>query len=93
MFERKITFSSKLKLQNHFDELAKSRSFWINKSIGFYSEDRRAMKEFIPENSRVLEIGCGNGQLIASLNPSYGLGIDISKNMIECVKKAVFIHK
>ena len=40
------------------------------------------MQEFISKDSKVLEIGCGNGHLLASLNPSYGLGIDISKGMI-----------
>lgn len=67
----------------HFDKLAKHRNYWINKSQGFYSEDIKSMKEFIPSNSKVLEIGCGNGNLISALNPSYGLGIDISKGMIE----------
>ena len=51
----------------------------------FYFEDILCMKEFIRE-SKVLEIGCGNGHLLAALNPSYGLGIDISKGMIHEAK-------
>ncbi len=37
----------------------------------------------IPPGRRVLEIGCGQGDLLASLRPSYGLGIDFSPVMID----------
>ena len=69
-------------VKNHFDNLALERSTWIQKSRGFYLEDIRFMQELIPFGSSVLEIGCGNGNLIGSLKPSYGLGIDISPKMI-----------
>ena len=95
MLKKKIS-SSKVILQKHFDDLAASRDYWIKKSLGFYSEDIRAMKELIPENSNILEIGCGNGQLIASLKPNHGVGIDLSKKMIECAREThlniEFIH-
>lgn len=83
-------------IQNHFDKLASSRDIWIKKSKGFYSEDIRCMKELIPSESKVLEIGCGNGHLLSSLKPSYGLGIDISREMIikakEKNKNLIFIE-
>ena len=37
----------------------------------------------IPEGARVLEIGCARGDLLASLKPGFGLGIDFSDLMIE----------
>ena len=36
----------------------------------------------IPEGVRVLEIGCGAGDLLAALRPNFGLGIDFSPEMI-----------
>ena len=36
----------------------------------------------IPPGARVLEIGCGTGELLAALKPSYGVGVDLSPNMI-----------
>ena len=69
-------------IKSHFDKLASTRASWIMRSKGFYFEDIRAMKELIPAEAKVLEIGCGNGNLLGSLNPSYGLGIDISSEMI-----------
>ena len=38
-------------------------------------------------NQRVLEIGCGMGNLLASLQPSHGVGIDFSPEMIARAKK------
>lgn len=37
----------------------------------------------IPPGMRVLEVGCGQGDLLASVRPSYGIGIDLSPLMIE----------
>jgi SAM-dependent methyltransferase len=37
----------------------------------------------IPEGKRILEIGCGNGRLLAALRPSCGVGIDFAPEMIE----------
>ena len=40
----------------------------------------------IPEGSRVLEIGCARGELLASLKPSYGVGVDFSPDIIEIAR-------
>lgn len=40
----------------------------------------------IPEGARILEIGCARGDLLASLKPGYGLGIDFSTDMIEIAR-------
>jgi SAM-dependent methyltransferase len=37
----------------------------------------------IPPGMTVLELGCGNGDLLASLKPAYGVGIDFSMVAIE----------
>ena len=36
----------------------------------------------VAPGQRVLEIGCGEGDLLASVRPAYGLGIDLSGGMI-----------
>ena len=47
-----------------------NRDKWLKKGSTFHAEDLKFLKEIIPENSNVLELGCGNGQLLASLNLS-----------------------
>ena len=37
---------------------------------------------FVPRGARVLEVGCGTGDLLAALEPSDGLGVDCSPEMI-----------
>lgn len=70
-----------------FDSLANKRSYWISKNTGFHSEDIKMLKEIIPKGKRVLELGCGNGHVLDSLQPSVGVGIDISTKMILEAKK------
>jgi len=46
-------------------------------------------RQLVPENSAVLELGCGQGDLLCALKPSHGLGIDFSKPAID---RAMSIH-
>ncbi len=41
----------------------------------------------IPPGARVLEIGCGLGDLLAAIKPSHGVGVDFSAGMIELARK------
>ena len=55
---------------------------------GYYRKRIAEVFKFnIPADQNVLEIGCGNGDLLATLNPKYGFGIDISPKMIALAKK------
>src|SRR5437899_5637940 len=44
------------------------------------------MRFLIPEGLRVLDLGCGTGRLLAELNPSKGVGVDISRIMVEVAR-------
>jgi SAM-dependent methyltransferase len=58
------------------------RERYIRQSSYYYRELEKFLRWHIPENSRVLEIGCGLGNLLASVKPSLGVGIDISDEMV-----------
>lgn len=55
------------------------------KSLGPYYRSQliKIYRQLIPEKQRVLELGCGNGDLLAAVNPSYGVGIDFSSIAVE----------
>ena len=55
----------------------------------YHSQLKRLYKSVIPPNSRVLELGCMEGNLLRALEPSYGLGIDFSSSAIEACDSAV----
>lgn len=78
--------SFKQKIQEHFDSIAKSRGIWRKKNAYYYSSQERYLKFLIPEGMRVLEIGCGRGDLLDALKPKLGIGIDLSGKMIEFAK-------
>jgi trans-aconitate methyltransferase len=42
-----------------------------------------SLAEIIPPGGRLIEVGCATGDLLASLHPADGLGVDISPAMIE----------
>jgi SAM-dependent methyltransferase len=45
----------------------------------YYDYLTRILQARVPRGSRVLDVGCGSGDLLASLEPSYGVGIDLSR--------------
>jgi len=53
----------------------------------YYFLLKKYLKFMVPENMRVLELGCSHGNIIAELNPSFGVGIDLSKKMIDTAKQ------
>ena len=76
------------KFRAFFDRIAPERTRWIARNRYFYDTDHAYMNFLIPAGSRVLELGCGNGHLLASLAPSYGVGVDLSREMIGEARKA-----
>ena len=40
----------------------------------------------------ILELGCGHGDLLACLNPSKGVGIDFSENMLRAAAEKHPVH-
>ncbi len=69
-----------------FDNLAPDRDRWREKNWYYYDDLERFLCELIPVNQRVIEIGCGTGRLLERLQPSFGLGIDFSTEMIARAK-------
>ena len=50
-------------IEEFFDSLAPSRNQWIKKNSFFYNNDHTYTQFLVGEGKRVLELGCGTGQL------------------------------
>lgn len=74
-------------ITDYFDSVAGQRMKWKKRNSYYHRQITKYYNFFIPENLRVLEIGCGAGDLLASVNPSYGVGIDFSPVSIEIARK------
>ncbi len=70
-------------LMAHYDALAPKREEYLQKNRYYHSLLRKQYQYFVPKGKKVLEVGCATGDLLASLEPAYGVGIDISPTMIE----------
>jgi ubiquinone/menaquinone biosynthesis C-methylase UbiE len=62
---------------------------WRKFNAAYHADDRKFMRFLIPPGKRVLELGCGRGDLLAALEPSYGVGVDFGA---ETVAKANALH-
>lgn len=74
----------------------KRRKFWD--SIARLEEKRRKKRYYrerltevyaflIPPGMRVLEIGCGFGDLLTAVKPAYGVGVDFSPAMVNIARQ------
>ena len=70
------------------DARASERRRWQQRAAFFHEEDERYLKFLVPEGARVLELGCGTGDLLAALKPSVGVGVDFSEAMIKEARAA-----
>ena len=67
--------------------IASERDVWKRKNWYYWEDLENFCCLLIPENARVLEVGCGTGDLIASLKTKNRVGIDYSSGMIEIARK------
>lgn len=77
------TYRPDTSLIRFFDNLAPRRDYWIAKNKYYYDQLEKLYKSKVRENSEVLDIGCGTGNLLHSLSPKHGEGIDFSFEMIK----------
>ncbi|MCU0369814.1 MAG: bifunctional class I SAM-dependent methyltransferase/glycosyltransferase family 2 protein [Bacteroidales bacterium] len=66
----------------YYQQIAPKRVKWKKRNRFYHSLLEKQYRFLVPEHSRVLEVGCGTGDLLNALKPSYGAGIDFSPNMI-----------
>src|SRR5687768_17912860 len=55
------------------EQAVPEREQWVARHSYYYEEDRRYLRFLVPEGKRVLDLGCGMGDLLASLKPSKGV--------------------
>ncbi len=65
------------------DRLAGEREQWIARHRFYYDEDWLYLRFLVPEGKRVLDLGCGAGELLNILRPANGIGVDISQTVID----------
>lgn len=75
------------KVRTYYNEQAERVNFSKLRNSSYYAELKRFLRSVIVPHQKILDIGCGNGDLLASLDVSEGVGIDLSEKMIESARK------
>lgn len=66
----------------HWDRVAQKRDHWRGMGREYHRRLEEIYQFLVSPNQRVLEVGCGMGSLLAAVQPSYGVGVDFSPQMI-----------
>jgi SAM-dependent methyltransferase len=72
----------------HWERFAQLLGRWSGWGGSYHKRLRRVYGNIIPPGRRIFEIGCGEGDLLAALEPSLGVGVDLSGTMIHRAKAA-----
>jgi SAM-dependent methyltransferase len=74
--------TSKTITRDYFDRIAPELDRWNRRNRSYYRDLEIFHQFWIAPGSRVLEIGCGTGDLLAQVNPGLGVGIDFSAELV-----------
>ena len=67
----------------HWDEVAQQPLTWRNWGRYYRQRLTEIYRFLVAPGQRVLEVGCAQGDLLAALAPSLGVGVDFSGEMIQ----------
>ena len=66
----------------HWDAMARKMDRWTGWGEYYHHRLQEIYQFLIVPGQRVLEIGCGKGDLLAAVKPSIGVGVDFSGEML-----------
>jgi SAM-dependent methyltransferase len=66
-----------------FDALAEGRAHTPRSSGGYHKLIRSIHRAIVHPDASVLDLGSGDGDLLASVRPAHGVGVDVSPAMVE----------
>src|SRR4051794_17417344 len=83
-------------IADFYDELAPRDDEWVRKVDAYRELVHGVYSTLIPPGHRVLEIGSARGDLLATLRPSRGVGVDVSEAMVAVARdrypELEFVH-
>ena len=82
LLAQNVLSERKTKVRDFMDRIAADRERYLRQNRYYYQDLDAFFRWHIPAGSRVLEIGCGLGDTLASLAPSFGVGVDLSPGMV-----------
>ncbi|MDT7602742.1 MAG: hypothetical protein QOF61_739 [Acidobacteriota bacterium] len=85
-FERE-RLKSREEIAAHYDRHAARRDAWRRRNSYYHETLAQICRAVIPPSGRVLELGSATGDLLASVSPRVGVGVDLSQRMCEIARR------
>jgi SAM-dependent methyltransferase len=76
-----------LLLTEYFDSIAERWDHWQERNQYYHQNVKQLLQFLIPQHASVLELGCATGDLLHAVQPSVGVGTDISSKMVQLAQK------
>jgi SAM-dependent methyltransferase len=73
---------TKQEILEFYRNTAQRRETWNRRTRFYHRSLERYFSLLIPEGRRVVEIGCGSGNLLHAVRPAYGLGLDFAPEVV-----------
>src|SRR5262245_27783726 len=73
--------------QAHWDDVARKLDNWKGWAGHYHRRLAQVYQFLVAPGQRVLELGCGQGDLLAALDPTVGVGVDFSIDMVERARR------
>src|SRR6202022_3163604 len=77
----------KAQVRSHYDRLAGFRDRWYGRNRFYHGYIEGALQRIVPAGSAVLELGSSTGNLLDSLQPARGVGVDLSPAVVEIAQR------
>ena len=74
-------------IRQHYDRVCETREAYVQNNAYYYEQVYRLLRLIIPAGKRVLQVGCLTPDILNAVNPSFGLGIDISSKQVAVCQK------
>jgi len=74
--------------REHWQNVARKMTRWTGWGGPYRKRLNQVVKSLAVPGLRVLELGCGRGDLLATLEPSFGVGVDFSTLMLQQARQA-----
>lgn len=78
---------SKERSKEFFERIAQSWDCWHAKNWYYHSKMRTLIQSMIPPGSVVLELSSGTGDILASLQPSRGIGLNLAEGLTDLARR------
>ncbi len=80
---RELDERARRRVRRYFDRAVRARAAARQRHRYYYEDLYGMIRSQVPPGSSVLDLGCGDGTLLASLHPSRGVGVDFSLPMVQ----------